>query len=231
MNSHNFIRVFLRAEEAVQWYQLKAAEIALLFPGIIGIWNQRRRPDGFQASEVMVLARTGLSRSAFQRARSNLVEKGVIEWESGTRNQRSAVYRLGSWFVVNHEPDSEEGDEPTQTSEFDSGREAEPYRKDREKVREKANRSSRSGGDVDGFEDFWKLYPKKVGKIAAKKAFTKASRAASIEEIQKAVLAQSESSQWRRENGQFIPNPATWLNQGRWDDEFTEPEEKYENGF
>jgi len=25
--------------------------------------------------------------------------------------------------------------------------------------------------------------------------------------------------QWRKDNGQFIPNPATWLNQRRWEDE------------
>jgi hypothetical protein len=36
-----------------------------------------------------------------------------------------------------------------------------------------------------------------------------------------AVQVQSTSDQWRRNNGQFIPNPATWLNQGRWMDEGT----------
>ena len=29
------------------------------------------------------------------------------------------------------------------------------------------------------------------------------------------------SAQWQRDNGQYIPHPATWLNQGRWDDELT----------
>jgi hypothetical protein len=31
-----------------------------------------------------------------------------------------------------------------------------------------------------------------------------------------------EADQWQRENGRFIPNPATWINQGRWDDEYEE---------
>ena len=34
-----------------------------------------------------------------------------------------------------------------------------------------------------------------------------------------AVSAQSESDQWRKDGGQFIPNPATWLNQSRWEDD------------
>ena len=26
------------------------------------------------------------------------------------------------------------------------------------------------------------------------------------------------TAQWTKEGGQYIPNPTTWLNQGRWDD-------------
>jgi hypothetical protein len=32
--------------------------------------------------------------------------------------------------------------------------------------------------------------------------------------------------QWRKDGGQFIPNPATWLNQGRWDDQGPEVREQ-----
>ena len=41
------------------------------------------------------------------------------------------------------------------------------------------------------------------------------------DQIVKAVEVQKQSEQWTRENGRFIPNPSTWLNQGRWDDELT----------
>ena len=34
-----------------------------------------------------------------------------------------------------------------------------------------------------------------------------------------AIAEQEKSEQWQKEGGQFVPNPATWLNQGRWDDE------------
>lgn len=67
------------------------------------------------------------------------------------------------------------------------------------------------------FDRFWAMYPKKVGKKDAFKAFIKAD--ASIDEILDAVDRQMHSAQWQREGGRFIPNPATWLRQGRWDDE------------
>jgi uncharacterized protein YdaU (DUF1376 family) len=69
----------------------------------------------------------------------------------------------------------------------------------------------------NGFEEFWQTYPKKVGKDAASKSWLKVK--ARIDDVLKALAWQKESDQWRRSDGQFIPNPATYLNQGRWQDE------------
>lgn len=69
----------------------------------------------------------------------------------------------------------------------------------------------------DAFETFWKAYPRKVGKDAARRAFAKVK--VPVETLVAAVEAQKSSPQWTKDNGQFIPNPATWLNQGRWEDE------------
>jgi hypothetical protein len=72
------------------------------------------------------------------------------------------------------------------------------------------------------FEEFWRAYPKKVGKEAAWKAWKKIKPpAALLAKILTAIPEAIQSRQWRLENGRFIPNPATWLNQGRWDDELT----------
>lgn len=75
------------------------------------------------------------------------------------------------------------------------------------------------------FERFWQAYPKKVGKEAAYKAFMKI-RGVSVETMLKAIETQRRSDQWRNDNGRFIPNPATWLNQGRWEDELVQTERK-----
>lgn len=69
------------------------------------------------------------------------------------------------------------------------------------------------------FSNFWNCYPKKVGKRAAWAAWRRHKLGTKIVEILKAVESQKKSEQWQRDGGQYIPNPATWLNQGRWDDE------------
>ena len=74
-----------------------------------------------------------------------------------------------------------------------------------------------SESNSDAFARWWAVYPKKVGKAEAKKAFGKVK--VGVEVLIEAVNRQKSSAQWTKENGRFIPNPATWLNQGRWEDE------------
>lgn len=69
-----------------------------------------------------------------------------------------------------------------------------------------------------GFDQFWLAYPKKVGKGAAEKAFAKARLNGRLPEVLKSIEVQKRSEQWQKDGGQFIPNPATWLNQKRWED-------------
>ena len=69
----------------------------------------------------------------------------------------------------------------------------------------------------DNFLDFWCWYPKKVGKDAAYKAWNKCKP--NYDLLFKTLMWQKESKQWQAEDGKYIPNPATYLNQGRWQDE------------
>lgn len=70
------------------------------------------------------------------------------------------------------------------------------------------------------FAEFWSAYPKKVSKQYALKAWKRISPDAALhEKIMAAVNAQKRGEQWRRDNGRYIPNPATWLNGGNWDNE------------
>lgn len=74
-----------------------------------------------------------------------------------------------------------------------------------------------------GFDEFWSAYPKKVGKDDARKAFLKRKPDGELLALMlAAIAAQRESQAWTRDGGQYIPNPSTWLNQGRWQDE-TDP--------
>jgi uncharacterized protein YdaU (DUF1376 family) len=74
------------------------------------------------------------------------------------------------------------------------------------------------GVSDDGFAAFWKAYPKRVGKEAALKAWKRAKKP-SVEIIIAKLNTLKASDQWRKDGGQFIPHPATWINRGGWDDE------------
>lgn len=68
-------------------------------------------------------------------------------------------------------------------------------------------------------EAFWKVYPKKHGKGDAKKAWhqTEGVRP-DVHSIVKAVVAMCSSKQWMKDDGEYIPLPATWLRREGWDD-------------
>lgn len=64
------------------------------------------------------------------------------------------------------------------------------------------------------FPDFWSLYPNKVGKRDAETAFAKALKRADLETILTGLrryAAKTDDRPWC--------NPATWLNQDRWEDQ------------
>lgn len=73
------------------------------------------------------------------------------------------------------------------------------------------------------FERFWCEYPKKVGKKDAVKAFM---RIANLEDtfpkIMDALAKFKTTPEWKKENGRFIPYPATWIHGERWNDEIHE---------
>lgn len=66
------------------------------------------------------------------------------------------------------------------------------------------------------FSEFWTSYPRRVGKLAAAKAYAKARQIASAGEILKGVAAyvanKPEYADWC--------HPATFLSHGRWMDEY-----------
>lgn len=68
-----------------------------------------------------------------------------------------------------------------------------------------------------GFVLFWKQYPKRVGKGEAEKSWSKSNCESKTEVILDALQKQRDFLM--RDGGKFVPNPATWLNQKRWEDD------------
>lgn len=89
-----------------------------------------------------------------------------------------------------------------------------------QKQKQKQKQDKKTGDSPAGFDTFWAAYPSKVGKGAALKAFEKVNPSQDLlTDMLRALADQVRSVKWQKNGGEFIPNPATWLNQQRWLDE------------
>lgn len=77
-----------------------------------------------------------------------------------------------------------------------------------------------SDDDQQRFDSFWAAYPRKVSKAKALEWWRRNRPDQPLTDtIVSAVVTQRHSPQWTRDEGQYIPHPATWLNGRRWEDE------------
>ena len=71
--------------------------------------------------------------------------------------------------------------------------------------------------EPDEFDQWYARYPRKEAKDAAKRAFTKARKSASLQELLLGLERYCVSV--KNEERRFIALPGSWLNAGRWQDE------------
>lgn len=73
---------------------------------------------------------------------------------------------------------------------------------------------------ADDFTEFWAHYPRKVGKLAAQQQYEKARKRGVTQQqlldgIARYLRYKPAYADWA--------HPKTWLNQGRWEDDYDEP--------
>ena len=71
----------------------------------------------------------------------------------------------------------------------------------------------------NGFALFWSAYPRKTAKPAALRAFKGQKINGELPTILKDIESRKTGAAWQKEDGAYIPHPATYLNGRRWEDE------------
>ena len=166
------------------------------------------------------------SERTVERLISNLAAKGKLTVQRPERQGRG----IHNTYVVHVEEKGRHGYRPSGAK----GRHGAPKKGDtavgaiRKNKSEKESHSARGKKPMcetdTGFDKFWTAYPKKVAKKDAEKAWVKLSPSPELlETILAAVERQRTTEQWMKQDGRFIPNPATYLNGQRWTDELPEP--------
>lgn len=151
---------------------------------------------------------TGLSSRSVVRVLNDLEEKGLIARE---RRFRQNGTRTSDRYVLASRPGATVS--PVTVSPDNSDVHHVPNGVSTPLIEPPVEPSVR----IDRFEEFWKVYPRREAKVAARKAFEKAVKSVGAD----AVLAGARryAADPNLPDKQFVPLPTSWLNQGRWDDE------------
>ena len=80
------------------------------------------------------------------------------------------------------------------------------------------------------FDEFYKLYPRKVGRVVAQRCFTKLNKR-DKQLAYDGLLKYIRFWESNKTEKQFIPHPSTWLNQKRWEDELEDLKEVVEQSY
>ena len=78
----------------------------------------------------------------------------------------------------------------------------------------------------NGFDLFWQVYPKKVKKQDAQKAWKQMQADKHVDIIMAVLPVFVGSKEWTKDGGQFVPYPASWLRSRRWEDETAPPQNR-----
>jgi DNA-binding transcriptional MocR family regulator len=175
-------------------------------------------------SHKTIALEAGISERTAQRALSALRDLGFVEWEQRVGpdgSLTSNVYRLTIGPGAPVTPPWGQVD----TTLVSQGPSNETQRNETQRNESKSLVQS----SVDGFDEWWALYPKKVGKGQARRAWGAAVKKAGVPALMAALTAQRASLLAREP--QFIPNPSTWLTGERWEDQTAQTAERRESSI
>lgn len=165
--------------------------------------------DGYELTYSQIERETGLGRYAINGASKNLEEQGWLRTER--TKMPNGQYGPKSWvlFTPASVGDSTLGDS-TMEQPTDIKKTTYKEHKDKEQVNPQTTFE-------EEFFRFWRLYPRKMEKIAARAAFDKAAKKFGPDAILAGVDRLAHDPNLPDKS--FIPYPATWLNAGGWGDE------------
>jgi hypothetical protein len=169
-------------------------------------------PGEFTTGRRQLSLETGISESKIERCLTYFEKiEQQIEQQKMTTNR---LIRILKWNLYQQ---SEQQNE----QRVNNDRTASEQRVNTLKERKKERRKEGKKKDIyaQNFDEFYALYPKKKAKKKAQESWDRLKFDDGLfERIMRSLEEDINSKEWNREGGQFIPFPATWLNQRRWED-------------
>jgi len=181
---------------------------------LLGIANHADRDGGNAWPSLKTLAMyVGRSDQTVRRSIRELEKRGllVVELHGGGTFKHNG-YRSNLYRVIMHRPITHDRVDLSPMTGTPC------HSLDSRTVHEPSMNQIPSNELMTQFENWWSIYPRKVGKVDAQKHFMRIMRAPGAPTIQNLVDGTHALIAEKREQ-KFVPHPSTWLRQGRWDDE------------
>lgn len=203
------------AEYFALWVYLLLNATHTEYPVLFGGKKIMLQPGQLITGRIALSNELKISQSKVVRILNKLKIEQQIEQQTSNKN---SLITLKNWSE--YQQIGQQSEQQADNNRTTSGQQSDTNKnvKNNKNIKNVKNNTNMAGEDTD-FDQFWKAYPKKSGKEAARVSFAKKTKGVSLDIILGAIEKQKRSVQWTKDNGQYIPNPATWLNQGRWEDE------------
>lgn len=159
----------------------------------------------------------------FARVLDALATRGfIVSYTSNTCDYAFIPSFLKHQVINNRERSSDLPDplECTQNECIDASGTRDPREDHACKAEGKGKEGNKEGKGkplAEGFDEFWTAYPKKTAKADAERAWSKIKP--DLQSVLTALSWQTKLEDWTKENGKFIPFPASYLNSKRYEDE------------
>lgn len=204
-SKHSFDQHFTQIPNA--W--VRDSRISLKAKGLLA--QLMSHQPGWKVSVKSLAEANSCGLDTIRSAVSELMEAGYLERsESRERDEKG---QLGDYNYVTKDPEVPTSENPTlENPTLDNSTPKKTI--DKEDYREEVNPQ----GELEvAFEEFWNIYPRKVEKIAARKAFIKAATSYGVETVLDGARRLAKDPYLPPK--QYVPYPASWLNAGGWDSE------------
>ena len=173
--------------------------------------------EWFSESDLWIEQAVGISRRETVLNAINLLkQKGFIDFERGTRKGHPTKYKILPLLDSAKDSGKDSGCDSSYPRGYDSGKDS-GCDSDNPKYKHKPKNIDIC---ASAFATFWAAYPKRKDKEKAQKAFAKINPSPELLQIMLSAIEKNKhTDDWQKDNGQYIPYPATWLNGKRWEDE------------
>ena len=176
--------------------------------------TQTPTPSGLEVNQAYIgdYKKCGLTRQTYRTSLEKLKRFGLIAYFSTNKGTVVTITNTAIYDI-----NVESANHPATIQQPTDNQQITTNKKERMEKKERKEPYS-----VE-FLQFWNMYPKKVGKGAAYRAWGKIGAINGLlPQILQSIQDQKKGEQWCKENGQFIPHPSTWLNGAYWENEETE---------